>query len=78
MRYVGTSAKPDGKHTYAVITVNSVGLNREPSAKATPQKELPATNAVQGGNHTTRDYQTARGAEGLIPFERREIVLAWV
>ena len=34
MRYVDASAKPDDKHTYAVITVNSVELKSEPSAQA--------------------------------------------
>ena len=33
MRYVDASAKPGEKHTYAVITVNSVGLKSEPTAK---------------------------------------------
>src|SRR5258707_2379724 len=46
MRYVDASAKPDYKHTYAVITVNSVELKSEPSAKATPQKELRADGLV--------------------------------
>ena len=45
MRYVDASAKPEDKHTYAVITVNSVELKSEPSAKATPQKEPPARRA---------------------------------
>ncbi len=66
MRYVDASAKPDHKHTYAVITVNSVELNSEPSAKATPRKELPAQTPSR---EATRDYQTARGAEGLVPFD---------
>jgi len=34
MRYVDASAKPDDKHTYTVITVNSVELQSVPSAKA--------------------------------------------
>jgi hypothetical protein len=32
MRYVDTSAKAGEKHTYAVVTVNSVGLKSKPSA----------------------------------------------
>ncbi len=32
MRYVDASAKPGEKHTYRVITVNSVGLASPPSA----------------------------------------------
>jgi len=32
MRYVDTSAKVGKQHTYAVVTVNSVGLKSEPSA----------------------------------------------
>jgi pimeloyl-ACP methyl ester carboxylesterase len=34
MRYVDASAKAGEKHTYAVITVNSVGLKSQPSAAA--------------------------------------------
>ena len=34
MRYVDSSAKPGEKHTYAVVTVNSVGLKSEPAAAA--------------------------------------------
>lgn len=34
MRYVDTSTKPGEKHTYAVVTVNSVGLKSEPAAQA--------------------------------------------
>ena len=45
MRYLDASAKPGEKHTYAVITVNSVGLKSELSGKATPQKEPPARGA---------------------------------
>jgi hypothetical protein len=45
MRYVDASAKPGEKHTYAVITVNSVERKSEPSAKATRQKEPPAAEA---------------------------------
>jgi len=37
MRYVDASAKAGEKHTYAVITVNSVGLQSEPSAAAAVQ-----------------------------------------
>ena len=33
MRYLDATAKPGEKHTYAVITVNSVGLKSEPSDK---------------------------------------------
>ncbi|MDB5356615.1 MAG: GDSL-like Lipase/Acylhydrolase [Phycisphaerales bacterium] len=37
MRYLDTSAKPGEKHTYAVITVNSVGLKSEPAAASTKE-----------------------------------------
>jgi hypothetical protein len=33
MRYLDTSAKPGEKHTYSVVTVNSVGLLSNPSTK---------------------------------------------
>ena len=32
MRYLDASASPGEKHTYSIITVNSVGLKSEPSA----------------------------------------------
>jgi pimeloyl-ACP methyl ester carboxylesterase len=34
MRFLDASAKPSGKHTYAVVSVNSVGLKSEPSSKS--------------------------------------------
>jgi len=34
MRYVDSSAKADEKHSYSVVTVNSVGLKSKPSAEA--------------------------------------------
>ena len=34
MRYLDATVKPGEKHEYAVVTVNSVGLRSEPSAKA--------------------------------------------
>ena len=37
MRYVDASAKSDEKHIYSVVTVNSVGLKSEPSAR-TPRR----------------------------------------
>ena len=55
MRYVDASAKPEDKHTYAVITVNSVELKSEPSAKATPQKAPPP--------------QTPPAQPSLVPFD---------
>lgn len=33
MRYMDASAKPGEKHTYSVVTVNSVGLLSNPSTK---------------------------------------------
>jgi hypothetical protein len=36
MRYVDSSAKPEAKHNYQIITVNSVGLKSTPSMKAQP------------------------------------------
>ena len=50
MRYVDTSAKPDDKHTYTVITVNSVGLKSEPSDKAVPQKGPPQQDRASDGD----------------------------
>jgi len=38
MHFVDTSAKTDEKHSYAVITVNSVGLKSEP-VTGEPQKQ---------------------------------------
>ena len=57
MRYVDASAKPHDRHTYAVITVNSVELKSEPSAKATPQKESPAQRQPREATPRPRDYQ---------------------
>jgi len=34
MRYVDLSARPEEKHNYSIVTVNSVGLRSEPSAPA--------------------------------------------
>src|SRR5882724_6512901 len=34
MRYIDASASPEEKHNYSIITVNSVGLQSEPSARA--------------------------------------------
>jgi len=34
MRYIDASARPEEKHNYSIITVNSVGLQSEPSAQA--------------------------------------------
>jgi len=34
MRYLDASAKPNELHTYSIITVNSVGLKSEPSARS--------------------------------------------
>ena len=34
MRYLDASTKPGERHTYAILTVNSVGLKSEPSAPA--------------------------------------------
>ncbi len=45
-----TSAKPDDKHTYTVITVNSVGLKSEPSDKAAPQKDPPQQGRASNGD----------------------------
>ncbi|MBN2292043.1 MAG: hypothetical protein JXM70_06430, partial [Pirellulales bacterium] len=39
MRYVDSSAKPGEKHTYAVVSVNSVGLKSAPSTEASQLKE---------------------------------------
>jgi len=37
MKFVDAASKPGEKHTYSVITVNSVGLKSEPSQSAGPQ-----------------------------------------
>ena len=37
MRYVDTSAKAGEKHTYSIVSVNSVGLKSQPSAAASVQ-----------------------------------------
>ncbi len=58
MRYVDASAKPDDKHTYAVITVNSVELKSEPSTKAAPQKDPP-----QQGRASNEDTKAAESAK---------------
>lgn len=42
MEYVDTASQPGDRHTYTVVTVNSVGLPSEPSAPATP---VPASRA---------------------------------
>ena len=34
MRYIDAAAKAGEKHTYSIITVNSVGLRSEPSARS--------------------------------------------
>jgi len=34
MRYVDASVQPGGKHTYAIISMNGVGLKSEPSAES--------------------------------------------
>ncbi len=34
MKYIDASAKPDEKHTYAIVEVNSVGLKSKPTAPA--------------------------------------------
>jgi hypothetical protein len=40
MRYVDTSAKAGERHTYAVVTVSSVGLRSVPSRESTnPQSQ---------------------------------------
>jgi hypothetical protein len=37
MRYLDATARSGDKHTYAVITVNSVGLRSEPAVASEPQ-----------------------------------------
>ncbi len=37
MRYVDTSAKAGEKHSYSIVSVNSVGLKSQPSAAASVQ-----------------------------------------
>jgi CubicO group peptidase (beta-lactamase class C family) len=52
MEYVDTSAKPGEKHTYGVVTVNSVGLKSKPSVVRTlsttpaPAPQLPGVGAA--------------------------------
>ena len=47
MRYLDTSAKAGAKHTYEVITVNSVGLKSEPSVNATPYPRVNMSTSYQ-------------------------------
>jgi alpha-L-fucosidase 2 len=49
MRYLDTSAKAGEKHTYAVITVNSVGLKSEPSAESPSAKQGKTSKAKSQG-----------------------------
>jgi pimeloyl-ACP methyl ester carboxylesterase len=49
MRYLDTSAKAGEKHTYAVITVNSVELKSEPSAESPSAKQGETSKAKSQG-----------------------------
>ena len=48
MRYVDASARPAEKHTYSVITVNSVGMKSEPSIAG--DGSVPSRAPVSGRN----------------------------
>jgi len=57
MRYVDSSAKPGEKHTYAVVSVNSVGLKSAPSAEASQLKEPSPPTQPAMANSQVRDYR---------------------
>jgi hypothetical protein len=47
MSYLDTSAKAGARHTYEVITVNSVGLKSEPSVKVAPYPRVNTSTSYQ-------------------------------
>jgi hypothetical protein len=55
MRYVDASAKPGENHSYAVISVNSVGLNSEPSPAAKSSGKFDASETKAAA--PTRNYR---------------------
>ena len=56
MRSVDSSASPGEKHTYAVVSVNSVGLKSAPSAGASQlQEPSPPTQPAMASSQV-RDY----------------------
>ena len=57
MRYLDSSATPGEKHTYAVVSVNSVGLKSAPSAEASQLKEPSPPTQPAMANSPARDYR---------------------
>ncbi|HEV3167870.1 MAG TPA: hypothetical protein VGZ22_27965 [Isosphaeraceae bacterium] len=57
MRYVDASAKPGEKHTYAVITVNSVGLKSELATMSAERKDQPLQAPPAQASSEPRSYR---------------------
>ncbi len=80
MRYVDGSATAGDKHTYAVITVNGVGLKSEPSAVASKGDDTAraGTGTSLGSKHAPETmYPTYDGLKGDMILWYRQPATRW-